>query len=373
MRRLVRYGATFVAGLVAGGAALVGLRSRDDETESPAGPEQLLEGFDNPVFVLDDGGAVLHANGACRGWFDTEHVVGRQLEDALASHPALRDAVAEGVTDTVEFDTADGPRHVDVCVGDRCGRRRVVSLHDVTGRRERQSRLDTRTEQLAALEAQNERLDRFASVISHDLRNPLDVAKGRTTAVEEMLDDPELEAHLAGAQDAHDRMQRIISDVLTLARKGENVGETAYVPLETAATDAWSHVDTADATLTVDTQLVVEADADRLTQILENLFRNAVTHGGDDVAVRVAHLPGDDGFTISDDGPGIPPEERERILEAGYSSDGSGTGLGLAIVSSIADAHGWSVRVTEASAGGARFEFSDVGTVTGELPAQTVK
>jgi len=368
MRRLVRYGVTFVAGVLAGGAALAGLRSWETETPvSPATLGELVDGFDHPVFVLDDAGTVLYANGVAERWFDA--AVGEPIEEVLPAHAVRRDVV----TDTVELDTADGPRHATVCVSDGCDGLRLVSLRDVTESREQQSRIDTQTEQLADLAAQNERLERFASVISHDLRNPLDVAKGRTNAVKEMLDDPELGTHLAGVQDAHDRMQRIISDVLTLAREGENIGETTYVPLETAATDAWSHVDTADGTLTVDTQLVVEADADRLTQILENLFRNAVTHCGDDVTVRVGELPDGDGFAVSDDGPGIPPEDRERILEAGYSGDGAGTGLGLAIVSSIAEAHGWSVRVTDAPSGGARFEFADVGMPTGEFAAPAVE
>ena len=92
--------------------------------------------------------------------------------------------------------------------------------------------------------------------------------------------------------------------------------------------------------------------------MVENLVRNAVEHGGDTVTVTVGDLPG--GFYVEDDGPGIPEDERRDVFESGYTTSSGGTGFGLAIVSEIADAHGWSVRVTEGSEGGARVEFTGV-------------
>ena len=62
----------------------------------------------------------------------------------------------------------------------------------------------------------------------------------------------------------------------------------------------------------------------------------------------------DGGFAVADDGPGIPADDRDRVFESGYTT-GDGTGLGLAIVKTIAEAHGWTVSVTESDAGGARF------------------
>jgi signal transduction histidine kinase len=106
--------------------------------------------------------------------------------------------------------------------------------------------------------------------------------------------------------------------------------------------------------------------------VLVNLFRNAVEHGstgpdsqarqdaveqgGDDVAVRVGDL-GDGGFFVADDGLGIPPDERDAVLDSGYTNSEAGTGYGLAIVDEIAAAHDWSLSVTESREGGARFEF----------------
>ena len=94
----------------------------------------------------------------------------------------------------------------------------------------------------------------------------------------------------------------------------------------------------------------------RLRQLVENLLSNALNHGGDDVTIRVGQLPDGAGFYVADDGPGIPPAGRDAIFDQGFSTTSDGTGFGLAIVKGIAEAHGWSVGVTESVDGGARFE-----------------
>jgi signal transduction histidine kinase/PAS domain-containing protein len=78
-----------------------------------------------------------------------------------------------------------------------------------------------------------------------------------------------------------------------------------------------------------------------------------------DTGEAIADGDGAVGFYVEDDGPGIPPGERDEVLEQGYSGD-TGTGLGLAIVDRIADAHGWAVTITDGIDGGARFEFTGV-------------
>jgi signal transduction histidine kinase len=74
----------------------------------------------------------------------------------------------------------------------------------------------------------------------------------------------------------------------------------------------------------------------------------------------VGALP--DGFYVEDDGPGIPPDERDDVLKSGFTTSDEGTGFGLAIVCQIADAHDWSVEIVEGSEGGARFEFHGAKT-----------
>ena len=220
---------------------------------------------------------------------------------------------------------------------------------------------EARTERLhrrsAELERQNERLEEFASVVSHDLRNPLNVAQGRVELAREECDS----VHLDAAAKAHDRMDTLISDLLALARQGERVSETEPVDLAAVVESCWLNVDTADATLAVETDLTLLADESRLQQLIENLMRNAVEHGGDGVAVAVGTLADGDGFFVADDGPGIPPEKRGDAFDAGYSTSADGTGFGLRIVKQVATAHGWQVWIADdPELGGARFEVSGV-------------
>jgi PAS domain S-box-containing protein len=206
------------------------------------------------------------------------------------------------------------------------------------------------------LERQNERLDSFASLVTHDLRNPLNVAKGRL----ELARDTGDLSHLAAVSRGLDRMDAIIEDVLTLTWGGQDLDPDALEACDLArlTDECWEHVDMSEATLQTDDGEIVKADEGRLQRLLENLFRNAVEHGGNDVTIWVGRL--DNGFFVEDDGPGIPEETREKVFEAGYSSEEEGTGLGLSIVGTIAEAHGWTVSVTEGREGGARFELTGV-------------
>ncbi|WP_411963221.1 response regulator [Haloferax sp. YSMS24] len=245
--------------------------------------------------------------------------------------------------------------------------------------------------------AQNERLNEFASIVSHDLRNPLNVAHGNVELARKDHPDDE---RLDTALDALERLDDIVDDVWSMARQGQNVIDRKRVLLADAVDEAWRTVETADATLSVTDPLgTVHSDRSRLVRLLENLFRNAVEHGStssqrspddavehgstgnrtpsDDVAERrsagsqarpdnavdhdattvtVRRLEDEVGFVVTDDGPGIPEAERESVFDRGYTTDESGTGYGLAIVADIVDAHGWDVRIGDSSSGGARIE-----------------
>jgi PAS domain S-box-containing protein len=204
----------------------------------------------------------------------------------------------------------------------------------------------------------NERLEEFASVVSHDLRNPLTVATGRLElAIEECNSD-----HLDSLQRALDRMETLIDDLLTLAREGKDVTDAQPVDLSTVINGCWENVETNQASLITDIDRNVCADKNRLKQVFENLFRNSVEHGRADVTVTVGRL--DDGFYIEDDGPGIPSDERDAVFEPGYSQSTDGTGFGLSIVKRIITAHDWRIRITDGTDGGARFEIMNVEFVT---------
>jgi len=243
-----------------------------------------------------------------------------------------------------------------------------------------------RAEYKAHIERQKERLNEFASIVSHDLRNPLDVAMGRLRLAKA---DPS-EEHLAVIEQSLGRMQELIEDLLTLARQGEAVTEIRPVAIENAIEQAWRSVQTGETTLETDVTGSIMADPARLQQFFENLIRNSVEHGsatttepqaddvvsatngqaqsgrpqattsGTDLTVTVGDLDDGSGFYVADDGTGIPEDEREDVFRSGYSTSESGTGFGLSIVREIAEAHGWTVTVTESADGGARFEFRSI-------------
>jgi PAS domain S-box-containing protein len=223
---------------------------------------------------------------------------------------------------------------------------------DVTEREERER----------DLRRQNERLDRFASVVSHDLQNPLNVAQGRL----ELARNGRGGDHLDVAAKAVDRCLALVDDLLTLAREEERVYNVEAVDLSTAVESCWLTVSTGDATLVTETDRTIRADPGRLKRLLENLIRNAVEHGGEDVTVTVGDAG--DGFHVADDGPGVPTSDHEWLFEVGNSTVDGGSGFGLAIVERIVEAHGWGISVGESERGGARFEITGVEGVPSEPP-----
>ena len=204
------------------------------------------------------------------------------------------------------------------------------------------------------LKRQKQRFEKFAEVISHDIRNPLNVAMGRA----EMLD----QEHANVIAKNLDRIEDIIDDVLTVVWTGQPVETTEPIELFDIAQQCWDHVATPTASLSVEDTDVIHADPDRFKQLLENFFRNAIEHGGDDVTVRIGIIEPNQLF-ITDDGSGISTEAREKVFSRGYSTATDGTGLGLSIVETICEAHGWTVTVTSSEHGGARFEITaiDIG------------
>ncbi|WP_396612862.1 response regulator [Haloferax sp. S1W] len=214
-----------------------------------------------------------------------------------------------------------------------------------------------RKSQRQALSRQNERLAEFASIVSHDLRNPLSVACGNLELLRKNIDDDRLET----ASDALDRIDDIVEDVLSMARDGPNVLDRTRVGLEDAVEEAWQTVHSEGVTLERPEPLgAVYCDRARLVRLLENLLRNAVEHGTSDdqtlSTITVRRLEDDIGFAVIDDGPGIPEAKRDTVFERGYTTNEAGTGYGLAIVADIAIAHGWVVRIRNGDAGGARIE-----------------
>ncbi|MFB6129044.1 MAG: ATP-binding protein [Halorhabdus sp.] len=300
---------------------------------------------DDPVIVLDADDRIQDYNGAAA-----------RLLPALDDRSVIGDSLADAAPDCAATIEEDDPLVTVRRDGEtryyRVTEQRFSASQSSLGRALVFTDETHREQYRNELERQNDRLDSFASMLSHDLRNPLNVAQGRLELAREEVDNE----HLQAVDGALDRIETLIEDVLQLARQGQPVEETDRVSLGAVARDAWGMVETAEAELVVDTDHDVEADPDRLQRLFENLFRNAVEHGGPDVTVSVGALEDANGFFVEDDGRGIPEEERGKVFESGYSTAEDGTGFGLSIVEQIVAAHEWEIDLAGVE-DGTRFEI----------------
>lgn len=208
-------------------------------------------------------------------------------------------------------------------------------------------------------ERRRERETRDAVIrhVSHDVRNPLEIANIHLEAAQETGS----EIHFERVSEALDRIEQLVSEVLTLPVSESRPETREPERIHEVAREAWETVNTGAATLSVDEDLpTVEVNAAQLRTLFENLFQNAVKHGGADVSVSVGRMTG--GIYVADDGAGLPSDIGDDIFEPGRSADDRGSGLGLSIVAQVAEKHGWDVRATDSASGGARFEIVGVGT-----------
>jgi signal transduction histidine kinase len=347
---------------------------------------RLFRSFPDPLvyYEIDRGTAVIRAvNPAFERTFDVDESSVRN--GRLVDHLLIDTADGEPTSDRVLTDAADdavdaddlgdsdaNPDAEDLWTRLDAGESVTVGFRDGTDGEWEYFRLeavpvpDAGTEgyvvyicitelqqRVQTLRTRVDRLERVARITAHDLRNPLGVAKIRLEAARDTGE----AIHFEKVEGALDRIQRLVQDVLSVG--GRAVEPSEKVALADVVEAAWSSVTTADATLALEEGLpTITADADTLRQLFENLFRNAIEHGGRDVTVTVGGLP--DGFYVADDGSGVASTERDRAFDPGYSTTDSNTGLGLAIVQQIVDDHGWQVALSSSDSGGARFAFRGV-------------
>jgi PAS domain S-box-containing protein len=290
---------------------------------------------------------------------DSSFLVSDEVMEAVEEiYRELR--AGEGETETVEatLETEDGETvetegsFALISPGDGDEYERVGVVRDITDRKERERRL----------ERQNKRLESFASMLAHELRNPVTIGQIYSDQLPAETDpdsdsDPEAVEYV---RDAFDRIENMIDVLLVLARGREAVGESSPVELTAVAEDAWTEIEPPDATLDMTTDRVVRADETYVRHLFENLLENAVEHGSADVTITVGELSS--GFYVADDGVGVPADERDDVFETGYTTAETegGTGVGLTFVQELAETYDWTCRVTESESGGARFEFADV-------------
>jgi PAS domain S-box-containing protein len=320
--------------------------------------QQLVENTRHAIFELD-------VEGKVESWplpahvlygYEPAAVLESPLDDLFASdepeRPGLADLLREARDGPVETqcwqERADGDRFwatmtVSPIWNDHLHGYVVVS-EDATDRREYQQHL----------ERQNDRLKEFTDIIVHDLRNPLQLIEGRLHLARETGD----AEHFDAIEGTVDRMAALVEDLLEVARHGELITDSGPTDLATVVDTAWEGTGAGvpGASLRYEALGAVHGDERRLYDLFENLFRNSLDHGGEGVTVRVGRLP--DGFFVEDDGQGVAPARRDEVFDHGVTSSEDGHGYGLSIVRTIANAHGWDVRLTSGDDDGARFEFT---------------
>lgn len=322
--------------------------------------KSLFQSTPDPVVVVKPDGTVTEANDAFAEAFgiDIEDMEERPITDfeftpCESLERVLLKIDDEDSTTTVQWGHDDEDSMVmevntDAIAGLGDAAERIGIFRDITARAKREQELAQ----------QNERLQEFANTIAHDLRNPLSVAQGNLELVRESGDTE----HFEVVEQAHRRMAQMIEELLSLAEQGQQVLDPNSITLAEVATQAWNHVETPSACFNIDVDSSTEilADEGRLLELFENLFRNAVDHGGENVTVTVGLLEDSAGFYVQDDGPGIPADIRDAVFEAGYTDAAEGTGFGLSIVRQIVDGHEWDITISTSDQNGARFEISNV-------------
>jgi len=219
--------------------------------------------------------------------------------------------------------------------------------------------------------ASNRRLRRFIADASHELRTPLTSIRGYSEMLRRGAAESPVDSDLARRRIEEEsiRMTGLVDDMLVLARLDQGRPlEQEPIDLQAIANDAVADARAVapqrDIKLTSPGPVIVNGDDTRLRQVLGNLVRNAIVHTPPQTPIDVT-LSTEDSvakLAVTDHGPGLDPEEVDRIFEPFYradpsrSRDSGGAGLGLSIVSAVVTAHGGHVMVRETDGGGATFE-----------------
>jgi signal transduction histidine kinase len=311
--------------------------------ETPAGPVTILVGADRePVETVVTTVAVLLAIGGpiviALVAFGTHRLVGAALQPVERIRTRVSSVTSGKLAERIPVPPAD----------DEVARLAV-----------------TMNEMLDRLEAGQAAQRRFVSDASHELRSPLatitaalDLAHGRPDLLDHSLIDESLlpEAH---------RMQRLVGDLLLLARADENsaLRNEVDVDLDDIVYDEADRVRTITG-LRVSTEIShvrIAGDPRALSRLVRNLVDNAIQHAHSDIRLECIRSANHAEISVADDGPGVPLSERSRVfdrfvrLDSPRTRESGGAGLGLAIVAQIADAHHGTVEVGESLSGGARF------------------
>ncbi len=244
-----------------------------------------------------------------------------------------------------------------------------VEVPEVPGRGEIRHLAERFREMAARLAEAEEQERNFLMSVSHELRTPLTAIRGHVEAMREgLVEDPETRAEsLDVIAEEAGRLERLVGDVLDLAKLDahrftvlkEEVDMGQLLEQAYAAFGEEARRRGIDYRCDTRSRPVIVSDGDRVLQIISNLLSNAFRWTPDGGRVELA-LAADNGavsVSVADTGPGIKPEERERIFRPFWSRDGGGTGLGLAIARELAVALGGRIELDSAPGRGSRFDL----------------
>jgi len=244
-----------------------------------------------------------------------------------------------------------------------------VEVPDVPGGTE-VGHLADRFREMARRLSEAEQLERnFLMSVSHELRTPLTAIRGHVAALSEgLVEDADARAISLDTISAEtERLSRLVNDVLDLAKLDARrfTVLTEEVDMEQLVGRAYSTFNEEARRREIDyrneqhARPVIVSDGDRVLQIITNLLSNAFrwTPDGGTIALGLTAENGTVSVSVTDTGPGIGLEERERIFRPFWSRDGGGTGLGLAIASELAQALGGRIELDTEPGKGSRFEL----------------
>jgi two-component system phosphate regulon sensor histidine kinase PhoR len=336
------------------------------QAEQQASFNSMVEG----VLLLDGQERVRLVNLALEQLFDISgDLRGRTIMEALRLHE-LQELVhrvrAEGQVIGFELE----PPGFD----NRCLQVNATALLDRNGNRQGMILVFHDLTRLKQLE--NTRKE-FVANVSHELRTPLSMVKGYVeTLINGAKDDPNVATRFLQTIEKHaDRLTYLIEDLLTISRleSGQIVMNIQKVELRPVANDVVNDLQSRanDKKVVLENQVpadvMAQADADRIQQVLFNLVDNAIKYGGSDGHVWIGAKAVDDHMievSVRDNVPGIPPDAIERVFERFYrvdkarSREQGGTGLGLSIVKHIVQSHGGEVWVNSLVGQGTTFLFT---------------
>ena len=335
----------------------------EDLSRDRARMEAILSGMVEGVLVVDRGGRLQLANRAAQAMLQVDAgAVGRPYVEVIR-HPDISAQLAATLrgeeVDTRELALARDPsrmfisRAAPVAAGAEGGA--VLVLHDITDlRRADQIRRD------------------FVANVSHELRTPLTAVRGYVEALADDPPDDETRQRFLEIITRHTtRMERLVKDLLRLAQLDarQEVPDITVCDMrqifDAVVADLAPAIEARRDRVTIDVApdaRDIRGDAAKLHDVVRNLVENAVNYSADEADVRLEARRTDGVVTlsVSDSGPGIPPDDLTRVFERFYRVDKSrsrpgGTGLGLAIVRHLVELHGGLVRAENRPEGGARF------------------